>query len=239
MREWGSLRLNLYELLYISMAGKSCLSVTPSFRTFHLGKYLFKVHLTTFCSSPDYIAPNVGVISEWWITEDVEGSSCNLIWVNVPAFGLRDSGNPRNVSAKIVCLPTENRIRHLPSASQELSSKTETIESSPSYIKIWAYVSYIYCFIHPYYALCRSQWPRGLRHEMTSPAWTLGSWVRIPLETWMFVCVYSVFVLSCVGSSLATGWSLVQGVLPTVYKCKITEPHNRRPRPDMGGRAIE
>jgi hypothetical protein len=30
----------------------------------------------------------------------------------------------------------------------------------------------------------------------------------------MFVCVYSVFVLSCVGSGFATGWSLVQGVLP-------------------------
>jgi hypothetical protein len=45
----------------------------------------------------------------------------------------------------------------------------------------------------------------------------------------MDVClVYSVFVLSCVGSGLATGWSLVQGVLPIVYK----EPHKRRPRPD-------
>jgi hypothetical protein len=71
----------------------------------------------------------------------------------------------------------------------------------------------------------RSQWPRGLRHEMSSPAWTLGSWVRFTLEEWMFVCVYAVFVLSCVGSGLATGWSLVQGVLPIVYKCKITEPH--------------
>jgi hypothetical protein len=30
---------------------------------------------------------------------------------------------------------------------------------------------------------------------------------------WQVVC--SVFVLSCVGSGLATGWSLVQGVLPT------------------------
>jgi hypothetical protein len=50
----------------------------------------------------------------------------------------------------------------------------------------------------------------------------------------MDVCVYSVFVLSCVGSGLATDWSLVQGVLPIVYKCKITEPHKRRPRPDMG-----
>jgi hypothetical protein len=27
---------------------------------------------------------------------------------------------------------------------------------------------------------------------------TLGSWVRIPLEAMMSVCVYSVFVLSCV-----------------------------------------
>jgi hypothetical protein len=41
----------------------------------------------------------------------------------------------------------------------------------------------------------RSQWPRGLRHEPSSPAQTLGSWVRIPLEAWMSACVYSVFVL--------------------------------------------
>jgi hypothetical protein len=39
----------------------------------------------------------------------------------------------------------------------------------------------------------------------SSPAQTLGSWVRIPLEAWMFGCVCSVFVLSCVGSCLATG----------------------------------
>jgi hypothetical protein len=44
----------------------------------------------------------------------------------------------------------------------------------------------------------RSQWPRGVRHELSSLARTLGSLVRIPLETWMSVCVYSVFVLSCV-----------------------------------------
>jgi hypothetical protein len=44
----------------------------------------------------------------------------------------------------------------------------------------------------------RSQWANGLRHEMSSPAQKLGSWVQIPLETWMSVCVYSVFVLSCV-----------------------------------------
>jgi hypothetical protein len=81
---------------------------------------------------------------------------------------------------------------------------------------------------------CRSQWPRGLRYEMSSPAWTLGSFVRIPLEAWMFVCVYSVFVLFCVGSGLATGWSLVQGVLPIVYKCKITEPHKEEAKARYG-----
>jgi hypothetical protein len=38
----------------------------------------------------------------------------------------------------------------------------------------------------------------GVRHELPSPAQTLGSWFRIPLKAWMSVCVYFVFVLSCV-----------------------------------------
>jgi hypothetical protein len=37
-----------------------------------------------------------------------------------------------------------------------------------------------------------------LRHELSSRAQTLASWVRILLEAWMSVCVYSVFVPSCV-----------------------------------------
>jgi hypothetical protein len=49
--------------------------------------------------------------------------------------------------------------------------------------------------------------PPRLRHEPCSPARTLGSWVRIPLEAWMFVCVYSVCVVLCIGSGLVTGWS--------------------------------
>jgi hypothetical protein len=44
----------------------------------------------------------------------------------------------------------------------------------------------------------------------------MGSCVRIPLKAWMSVCVYSVFVLSSVGSGLATGWSPDQRVLTTV-----------------------
>jgi hypothetical protein len=49
------------------------------------------------------------------------------------------------------------------------------------------------------YILCRSQWPRGLRHEMFSLTRTLGSWVWIPIKAWMSFCIYFMFVLSCVG----------------------------------------
>jgi hypothetical protein len=45
---------------------------------------------------------------------------------------------------------------------------------------------------------CRPQWPRGLRHELSALARTLRPWVRITLKAWMSVCVFSVFVLSCV-----------------------------------------
>jgi hypothetical protein len=55
---------------------------------------------------------------------------------------------------------------------------------------------------------------RALRHELSSPARTLGSWIRIPIKAWMFVCVYSV----CIGSGLATGWSPIQGVSPAVLR---------------------
>jgi hypothetical protein len=47
---------------------------------------------------------------------------------------------------------------------------------------------------------CLSHWPQGLRHETSSPAQALRSWVRIQLGASMFLCVYSVFMLSCVGS---------------------------------------
>jgi hypothetical protein len=37
----------------------------------------------------------------------------------------------------------------------------------------------------------RSQWPRGLSHELSSPAPTLRSWVRIPLRHGC-LCVFCV-----------------------------------------------
>jgi hypothetical protein len=39
--------------------------------------------------------------------------------------------------------------------------------------------------------------------------------------SWISVCVYSVFVLSCVGSGLAKGWSPVQGVPPAIHRFRI------------------
>jgi hypothetical protein len=45
--------------------------------------------------------------------------------------------------------------------------------------------------------MCLLQWRRGIRHELSSPARTIGSWFRIPLAVWMSLCVYSVFVLFC------------------------------------------
>jgi hypothetical protein len=62
---------------------------------------------------------------------------------------------------------------------------------------------------------CRSQWPRGLRHELSSPARVLGSRVRTPLKAWMSVlCACILFV----DRGLATGSSPVQGVLSNAYR---------------------
>jgi hypothetical protein len=86
--------------------------------------------------------------------------------------------------------------------------------------------------------ICRSQWPRCPRHEMSSPTWILGSWVRIPLEAWMFVCVYSVSVLSCVGSGLATGLHPSKESYQPSISVRLRNLIKRRPRPDMGCSAI-
>jgi hypothetical protein len=40
------------------------------------------------------------------------------------------------------------------------------------------------------YVNCRSQWPHGQRHELSSLTQTLWSWVRIPLKAWMTMCTF-------------------------------------------------
>jgi hypothetical protein len=66
--------------------------------------------------------------------------------------------------------------------------------------------------------LFRSQWPRGLRHEQPSPIRTLESCVRIQFEA--YLSAFILFVLLCIGSGLAAGWSPVQGVPSAVYRIK-------------------
>jgi hypothetical protein len=100
--------------------------------------------------------------------------------------------------------------------SSELAWSTLTcILAFPySIIRVSSYLGPL--FIYRLQRYSRSQWPRSLRHEMSSPTRTLGSWVRNPLKAWMSVCVCSPFVLSCVGTGLPSGWCPVQGCLPTV-----------------------
>jgi hypothetical protein len=54
-----------------------------------------------------------------------------------------------------------------------------------------------YKLSHIVLLVCRSQWPHGLRHVLSSAARTLGSWVRIPLEAWMCVRIFLCCVVLC------------------------------------------
>jgi hypothetical protein len=69
-------------------------------------------------------------------------------------------------------------------------------------------------FRRPIGLMRKSQWP--LRHELPSLA---GSNPTQGMDV-CIVCIYCVCVVLCVGSGLATGWSSVQLVLPTVNRIK-------------------
>jgi hypothetical protein len=87
--------------------------------------------------------------------------------------------------------------------------------------------------------LGRSQWPRGLRHELSSPVLTLRLRVLIRLEAYMSVRLFCVCVVLYIGSGLETGSSTLHGVLPAAYKLnsmsvfrKETIPPERPPLAD-------
>jgi hypothetical protein len=67
----------------------------------------------------------------------------------------------------------------------------------------------------------RSHWPRP----------NAGIVVRFPLKVWRSVCAF----ILCVGSGLATGWSPLQGALPTVLRIKKLKKRAK----SKGYRAIE
>jgi hypothetical protein len=71
-----------------------------------------------------------------------------------------------------------------------------------------------------------------LRHELSSPARTLVSWVRIPLKAWMSVCIYPVFVLFCV---YVAAWQQADPPYKEYYLlCKKIKKLKKRPRPNKG-----
>jgi hypothetical protein len=55
------------------------------------------------------------------------------------------------------------------------------------------------------FVVSRSEWPNGLRHETSSTARTQGLWARLPLEAWIFVCDFYVFMCCVILYSLTTG----------------------------------
>jgi hypothetical protein len=55
----------------------------------------------------------------------------------------------------------------------------------------------------------RSYWPPGLRHELSSLARTLGSWVRTPLKAWMCLCAF----ILCLRCSVCRYWPC-DGLIP-------------------------
>jgi hypothetical protein len=96
-------------------------------------------------------------------------------------------------------------------------------------------------FLEDCISSCRSQWPRGLRHELSSLARMLGSWVRIPFKAWMSVGFYSVFVLSCVQVARLYDRPILRPRSPIVCVKKITKlkKRERGQDPTKGCRAID
>jgi hypothetical protein len=69
-----------------------------------------------------------------------------------------------------------------------------------------------------YIAICKAE---RSRYELSLFAQTLWSWVRIPLRVLMFGVYMSLFCVCavlCLGRGLVTSWSLVRGVLPIVNR---------------------
>jgi hypothetical protein len=63
---------------------------------------------------------------------------------------------------------------------------------------------------------CLSQSPRGLGHELSSFARTLGSWVRIPLREWISVCAFILCLYCPVCNQLPCDGLITRPRSPTV-----------------------
>jgi hypothetical protein len=77
----------------------------------------------------------------------------------------------------------------------------------------------------------RTRQPSGLKHVLSSlVSGSRGSWVLIPHKTWIFVVcmhLFPAYLDLCLGRGLATTWSLVQGILPSVKWSNERQPRHR------------
>jgi hypothetical protein len=101
------------------------------------------------------------------------------------------------------CLGEDESATHILCDCEAIASLTfrhlgQFFVEPSDYYKYNAPTNKVLHFIRSEELMSPSKWPRGLRHELSSLARTLGSWVRIPLKAWMSVCIYSMFVLPCV-----------------------------------------
>jgi hypothetical protein len=154
----------------------------------------------------------------WWNIMVILGYK----FLSVPAF-------PRKTE------PFENWVRFLPKGT-ERNDYSSCQKSNPCHsvafyilISIWMCSEHEYQVKEGWLALCLflvcsvcvvPVTVSALRHESSSNDQALESWFRIPLEPWIFFHVYSLCVVLCVYSGLATSWSPAQGVLPTVYRLR-------------------
>jgi hypothetical protein len=75
-------------------------------------------------------------------------------------------------------------------------------------------------FFHTYSQI-QSREPSGLRHEMSLLFRRKSSWVGISVIAWKFgvyMCLFCVCAVLCLGRGLTTRWSLDQGVLTIVNR---------------------
>jgi hypothetical protein len=104
---------------------------------------------------------------------------------------------------------------NLETKAQQSASPNWTRKYSPqTIVKFYLFECTFRYFISGYKYHGRSRWQSGLRHVRSSLARKPGSWVRISHKKWMFgmfMCLFCVCVVLCLGSDLATSWSLVQG----------------------------
>jgi hypothetical protein len=111
-------------------------------------------------------------------------------WYVTPKCGLTFNGLHSVISRKIALFNFKVIIKYTNREMTDCDGNIIlTLISGNTVLAIFIYSNHIWAG--------RSQWPRGLRHELSSLARKLGSWVRIPHKAWMSVLFAFILCLWC------------------------------------------